>query len=123
MQDLPYDYILYTDGSGYEKDGFSGWCCQVVSNVPGVEGQRRMGCMSGSTVDRAEFTALLEGLEMILDLDRNTPSLGPRRPKVLWYSDRESLVGGVTRIWGPDKGRNSSPDLWADLPTTSPVFS
>ena len=62
MQDLPYDYILYTDGSGYEKDGFSGWCCQVVSNVPGVEGQRRMGCMSGSTVDRAEFTALLEGL-------------------------------------------------------------
>ena len=109
-----YDYILYTDGSGYELDGFSGWCAQAYSQVPGTDKRRRiMGCMSGSTVDRAELTALLEGLEMILAMDKGVPCIGERRPDILWYSDRESLVGGVMKIWGPDKGRNSSPDLWA----------
>ena len=105
-----FDYILFTDGSGREQDGFSGWSTQVFSQLPCINPRRRrMGAMTGSTVDRAEFTAFLEGLQMILEMDAEQHRIGNHRPEVLWYSDRENLVLSVSGKYG----RKSSPDLWA----------
>jgi len=104
------DFLLYTDGSGYQ-DGFSGFCSTFVSQIQNQPGRgTRMGSMSGSTVDRAEMTALLEGLQAIWEFLETIPkyNLPGRKPTIHWYTDRESLALSVS---GEYK-RSSSMDLW-----------
>jgi len=104
------DFLLYTDGSGYQ-DGFSGFCATFISQVPGhLDKGTRMGSMSGSTVDRAEMTALLEGLQAIADFLETVPKfrLGNQKITIQWFTDREALAKSVDRTYG----RHSSPDLW-----------
>lgn len=105
------DFLLYTDGSGYQ-DGFSGFCATFISQITGHPDKgTRMGSMSGSTVDRAEMTALLEGLQAIADFVETVPKfrIGGRKVTIDWYTDREALAKSVDGTYG----RHSSPDLWA----------
>ena len=105
------DFLLYTDGSGYQ-DGFSGFCATFISQVANQPGRgTRMGSMSGSTVDRAEMTALLEGLQAIHEFLETVPKwhLPGRKVTIHWYTDREALAKSVSGEYG----RHSSHDLWA----------
>ena len=98
---------LYTDGSGLELDGFGGWACLVIA----PDGRRiiNTGGSTGTTVDRMEFTALLEGLESILKLwDDPLFNRADDSIVVHWHSDRESLVKSAQAIYG----RKSAHDLW-----------
>jgi ribonuclease HI len=107
-----YDYVLFSDGSGHQ-DGYSGWCAVVINQHDGSV-MRTLGSVFPSSTNRAEFTALLEGLELIQTLIDNgkLKSIHPGRPRIHWYSDRESLVGSVSRKWGEFAGRSAEPDLW-----------
>jgi hypothetical protein len=77
-----------------------------------------MGAISETSVDRAEFTALIEGLRITLELWKSFPGVydyplsdNPvlKKPTVHWYSDRESLVLSVKKVYG----RGNCEDLWA----------
>jgi hypothetical protein len=109
------DLILYTDGSGRELDGYSGYAA-LVRTANGSARRFVMGCMSESTTDRAEFMALLEGLRMCTELwkrnlgtELEAPGAERPRPLICWYSDRESLVMSVRKVYA----RDNCPDLWA----------
>lgn len=118
MHPEEYDFFLYTDGSGHQ-DTYGGWASVVVGPKHNVF-EARMAACKGTTVERAEFEALLLGLQSILERTKMEGAAGiqhlERIPfKVLWLSDRESLVLSVTRK--PDGNtvyrRKASPDLWA----------
>jgi len=114
------DFTLYTDGSGYQ-DGFGGFCSTFVSSIPGHEEKKTvMGSMSGTTVDRAEMTALLEGLQAISEFLEVVPKfrLGGRKATILWYTDREALAKSVDGTYG----RHSSPDLWVRVAHYEKMF-
>lgn len=115
----PLDWILWTDGSGH-KDGLQVsfvWFRSTRFPVP-------FSTLSASTcgsVNRAELTALLDGLHAILEMERGnagekagwTPPM-PRH--VMWVSDRQNLVLSVAR--DPETGqpvykRDVDADLWA----------
>lgn len=115
------DFTLFTDGSGYQ-DGFSGYCAIFISNVKGHPHKGQViGAMTGSTVDRAEMTGLLEGLEAIRAFLETVPKfriLGSK-PSIAWYTDREALAKSVKGEYG----RGSSPDLWARLAVYEEQFN
>jgi len=107
----PADFLMFTDGSGY-KDGYGGWAC-LVKTSDSMHQMFRMGAVIGCTVDRMEMTAILEGLQLVVEMtpwavrrpeeDRNT-----WRPKVRMFSDRENLVLSIQGVYD----RSNSPDLW-----------
>ena len=114
-------FTLYTDGSGYQ-DGFCGYCATFVSHIKGHPDTKSvMGAMSGSTVDRAEMTGLLEGLQAITDFLETVPSfrLPGGRITIGWFTDREALAKSVSGEYG----RGSSPDLWARLAKYEETFN
>jgi len=110
-----FDIHLWTDGSGHE-DGFGGWSC--LASTPDKLVQRfAMGSVSGTSVDRMEFTAMIEGLRLVLEMWKKFPGVyenpmsdNPtlKKPRVLWFSDRESLVLSVKKVYS----RDNCPDLW-----------
>ena len=74
-----------------------------------------MGAMSATSVDRAEFTAFIEGLRLCLEVWSGISKTSLRgenedrpKPKVHWFSDRESLVLSVRKVYA----RENCPDLW-----------
>lgn len=82
----------------------------------------RVAGWSGHTVERAEFEALLMGLQALMErIGANNKQrigmLAANRPMVHWTSDRESLVYAVARDREngdkPFYRRDSTPDLWA----------
>jgi hypothetical protein len=104
------DVTLFTDGSGH-MDGFGGWAA-VVKSRDGKFRDFRMGAMTGTSVDRMEMTAMIEGLHMALHLVTEHPEI--RRnigilPSVLWYSDRESMVKSALGEFG----RTNATDIWS----------
>lgn len=111
MSDSP-DILVFSDGSGY-KDGFGGWAaftCTPDRNWKTF----RTGAIIGTTVDRAEMTGLLEGLEMAWEMARMLPSHRSSnplesQPKVLLHCDRENLVLSIRGVYD----RSNCPDLWA----------
>ncbi len=112
------DFYLYTDGSGH-TDGFGGWAALILSTRHNVYSQLMAG-HSATTVARAEFHALLDGLQFILETMKWESPLEIERLErepatVLWNSDREDLVRSVTRDaeGNPIYRRKASPDLWA----------
>lgn len=103
------DFTLLTDGSGWE-DGFGGWAALVKHNKTDLR-DFRMGCMSGTSVDRMEMTAMIEGLHMTLQLARRNTALIRHlgsKPSVVWYSDRESMVNSAL---GRNE-RSNATDIW-----------
>lgn len=111
------EFTLMTDGAGHQ-DGFGGYSSLLISfrhkkYVPNV------GAATGTSVDRMEFEALLMGLQSILDSmgwtkGNHLRMLESTQPKVVWYSDRESLVRSVMRDEHGETvyGRKNAPDLW-----------
>lgn len=87
------------------------------------------GGMLGVDVERAEFMALLEGLQLILQ-EANLADVKARAYLLLnpirltWFSDRESLVHSVTRgdDGQPINKRTASADLWARFEFYEPMF-
>lgn len=115
-----HNYFIVTDGAGYQ-DGYSGAAAVVMAPQERFMQTRYAGWI-GSTVERAEFEALLMGLQCLIEcLGDDTKGARARleaeRPRVHWTSDRESLVLAVARdSENEDKPfyrRESTPDLWA----------
>jgi hypothetical protein len=83
----------------------------------------------GHCVDRAEFQALLMGLQTILDeMDWNDElsleRLRRRPATVYWMCDRESLVKSVRRAENgePEYKRRIGKHLWAQFDFYEPLF-
>lgn len=115
-----HDFIIHTDGSGY-VDGYGGSASYMVSKRYNRK-ETRVLSSSHTTVDRAEFEALLLGLQSIIDSmgwvnrgDINRLKDSPNKPTVMWFADRESLI---LSVWRDSDGRTickrkKQADLWA----------
>lgn len=111
---VSHDIILTTDGAGY-IDGYSGFGYHIEIPAQKVVFSA-CGFHSASSVARAEFTALLEGCEKILEIYPYGQEFLRRKPaNVYFVSDREDLVLSVARKPNGDTyyGRKASQDLWA----------
>ena len=105
------DILVFSDGSGY-KDGYGGWAacaCTPDRNWKTF----RMGSTFGLSVDRAEMTGMLEGLEMALSMSRVLPkayTMGEGwKPVVAIFTDRENMALSIKGVYD----RSNCPDLWA----------
>ena len=112
---MQYDFELYTDGSGRDLDGFSGYAALARTADAAVQ-RFTMGGMTQSTVDRAEFTALIEGLRLCYEMWDRFPHRSlvggeqdKPRARIHWFSDRENLVLSVKKVYA----RSNYKDLWA----------
>lgn len=121
------DFFLFTDGSGHQ-DGYGGWASLILGPTYNIA-HARMAAAKGTTVERAEFEALLMGLQSILEQAKLESSSSLSRLEtsplhVLWLSDRESLVLSVTRKpdGTPVYRRKASPDLWARFAWYEKIF-
>lgn len=110
------DFILFTDGSGYlDHLGGFGAIAVGVSSISSSGYIPSCGCATHTETGRAEFTAVLNGLHSILDVNGwdNESLLESRflgnRMKVHIVSDRADLVGSINRVYR----RGSNSDLWA----------
>ena len=106
------DFMLFTDGSSYDQDLYGGWAAYARTPDKSVK-LFRMGAVSGTTVDRAEMTAILEGLNMVLEASYAMPRQIPMgqhhwKPRVQLFSDRENLVLSIQAVYA----RSNNPDLW-----------
>lgn len=133
-----HDFVLYTDGSGCTKGwGASASIIEQVSLVDDIRqagGQRVLvSATYGSTVQRRELSAFLDGLHAILrvraesfldqelddwsDIDRKNVLnnfTGPNRVSVLWFTDRMNLAKSLLFDERGDllNARSSEVDLW-----------
>lgn len=106
---IDYDFRVVTDGSGH-PDGFGGWATFAETASKNVQ-MFRFGCIAGTSVDRAELTAICEGLQIVYEMFmkmKDDLKLG-RRPIVDLRSDRENLVCSIQGLYK----RSNSADLWA----------
>lgn len=115
------DYLVFTDGSGHQ-DGYGGWAALAIETATGRK-MFRMGGQSGTSVERMELTALIEGLLMCAELGRLSLAVEAHqvyfRKTVLWRSDRESLVKTITGEYR----RSTEPDLWKRLDVVMARFA
>ena len=101
------DIVVLTDGSGY-KDGYGGYAA-VAYTPDKIWKLFRMAGVSGITVDRAEFTGMLEGLQLAWEMWNYMPGQQEgRKPTVQWFSDRENLILSARNI----QSRSNCVDLW-----------
>ncbi len=133
-----HDYVLYTDGSGH-SDGWG--AAAAVARFTGTgEHILRVAGNYGSTVQRNELSAFLDGLFAIADhqlrrvmqlgLREVAPKnawntfLGDDRITVLWYTDRQNLAKALLfdDEARPLNGRNSERDLWMRFSTMAKHF-
>lgn len=123
-----HDYVLYTDGSGHEN----GWGAHASVAKCNAEPGHILRCTGnyGSTVQRNELSAFLDGLQAIADhalrrvmrlaLREVAPKnpwntfLGDDRITVMWFTDRQNLAKALLYDeWQrPLNGRNNERDLW-----------
>lgn len=120
----PVEWLIWTDGSGH-TDGYGGYgaiAARVKSRAGIHPGPlRASAAIHGTTVNRAEFTGLLEALQMIHSSEMKArgggSSMYPSVPvRVRWFSDRENLVLGVgldPATGDPYYARHVDQDLWA----------
>lgn len=106
----PSDFLVFSDGSGH-IDGYGGWASYMKS-VDGRFSMYRAGSMIGTSVDRMEMTAMLEGLQMVLEIiphaDQSPRLMKTWKPKVDLFSDRENMVLSIRGTYS----RSNSADLW-----------
>lgn len=115
-----HEFIIYTDGSGY-ADGYGGSASLMVSEKY-EKREIRVSSYSHTSTDRAEFEALLMGLQSIIECmewgeesEIKSLKFHPKKKTVCWFTDRESLV---LAIWRDEDGhpiykRRKQGDLWA----------
>lgn len=142
-----HDYVLSTDGSGC----VNGWgaSASIIQKVnPGGELGRELdkyqpiiSATYGSTVQRREFSALLDGLHEILRLEIETMPereleegeselkrllyfTNDNRITVLWYTDRSNLAKSLLYDEYNEvlNKRNSESDLWMRYAAMSRYF-
>lgn len=133
-----HDYVLCTDGSGHEN----GWgsAAAVARFVKDEEHIVRVSANYGSTTQRNEFSAMLDGLHAIADHQlRRVLRLGLREipPKnawnafldddrltVLWFTDRQNLAKALLfdEFSRPLNARNNERDLWMRFSTMAKHF-
>jgi ribonuclease HI len=114
---MNFDYIVRSDGSGH-VDGYGGWACSVTAANGHV--RFRFGAIVGTTVDRMEMTAMLEGLTLVFEWATwaaGTSTL-PTKPKVLVLTDRESMALSMQGVYA----RKSSIDLWRRFEFFEPLM-
>lgn len=125
-----HDFVLYTDGAGY-TDSYAASASIMTSDKYRIGRAVRVAAFNGQSTDRAEFEALLHGLQSIVDtMGWGSPGkikdLQRRalKPSVCWYSDRESLVLAVYRdeTGEPFYRRERQKDLWARLEFYETLF-
>lgn len=92
---------LFTDGSSYYKDETGGWAWVAIDCYEGLE--TGSGAVSGTTNNRMEMQAWIEGLNSLAE------SLGPCH--VLVYCDSELVGRGFSGVYARKKNR----DLWEPL--------
>jgi len=143
-----HDYVLSTDGSGCVK-GWGASASIIQKVIPGGPLGRVLGgyqpiisATYGSTVQRREFSALLDGLHEILRLELETPDdllpedseepplnsllrfSGDDRITVLWYTDRSNLAKSL--LFDEDghvlNRRTAETDLWMRYAAMSRCF-
>jgi ribonuclease HI len=121
------DFFLYTDGSGYQ-DGYGGAAALVLSAQHNIW-KVSFAAYCGTTVERAEFEALLMGLQTILvemkwDSAFHHQRLERMPATVQWITDRQSLAEAVRRDaeGNPVYSRRSTPDLWARFSFYERIF-
>ncbi len=123
-----HDYVLYTDGSGHQN-GWGAYAAVARYNTD-LNHLLRVAGNYGSSVQRNELTALLEGLFAIADHQlRRVIQLGLRevspgnpwntfagedRITVLWFTDRENLAKALVYDddMRPLNKRARERDLW-----------
>ena len=136
-----HDYVLYTDGSGCSK-GWGGYAAvferielQGELRAP-VSGGAVVAGTYGSTVQRSEFNAFLDGVHKILttrceemiEEAKSDDALrykygtegvlnqlqGPDRLTILWYTDRNNLAQSFLydEEGDPLMSRKKERDLW-----------
>ena len=88
---------IYKDGSSERNPGRGGWAAVLIEN-----GKQRIlsGGQSGTTNNRMEITAVIQGLEAV-----------PLRSNITVYSDSEYVIKTMTHNWK----RNANTDLWDQL--------
>ncbi len=104
------DILVFSDGSGY-KDGYGGWA--AIACTPDRTWKTfRMGSTFGLSVDRAEMTGILEGLEMALSMSRVLPRASVMetgwKATVMVHTDRENMALSIKGVYD----RSNCPDLW-----------
>lgn len=114
LSDKKFDYIIVCDGSGY-TDHVGGFGAIILSNKPsGPVYEATYGCSMHMETGRAEFTAILSGLNALMDLNKwreNLSALKLFRKQILIVSDRQDLVGSINNIYS----RKANGDLWASF--------
>lgn len=114
-----HDFVLYTDGAGWQ-DSFGASASLMESERYGHK-IIRVASFHGQSTDRAEFEAMLNGMQSIMEVMNWTkPGIAEKlrkqliKPSVYWMSDRESLVLSVYRDSTGQTlyKRRSQPDLW-----------
>ena len=88
---------IYTDGSCLGNPGPGGWAAIIVEG--GVK-RNLSGGAPGTTNNRMELSAAIEGLEAV-----------PKNAVVTVHSDSQYLVNTMTRNWK----RKVNLDLWGSL--------
>lgn len=126
---MEHDFILYTDGSGC-ANGWGAYAAmyeEVAGDTERVVTSRdlRVGGTYGSTVQRCEMTAMLDGMHAILSraLERSAADdeklklsdlVFDRRITVCWFTDRMNIARSL--LFGengqPLDARNKDRDLW-----------
>ena len=137
---MEHDFVLYTDGSGCTKGwGASASIIEKVDMTSADEWRRvvdsrvLVSATYGSTVQRRELSAFLDGVHEILriraedfldqevgdfaEVDRNrvlNNFTGPVRVSILWYTDRMNLAKSLLfdDCGGVLNARNTEADLW-----------
>lgn len=133
-----HDYVLYTDGSGHQ-DGWGAYAAVAKHNDTDEFILRAAGNY-GSTVQRNEMTAMLDGLFSIADhqirrvmklgleeVNSGNPwhtLLGENRISVMWYTDRQNLAKALLF---DEEGltlnkRGNERDLWMRYSSMSRYF-
>lgn len=115
-----HDFILWTDGSGYDL-GFGGSASILLDNETGKR-EIRVSSASNQSTHRAEFEALLNGLQSVLEIRGwDTPAEKRRldstsvKPTICWFGDCESLILAVhidDKTMEPTFRRRLNGDLW-----------
>jgi ribonuclease HI len=100
-------YKLFTDGSVYPNPGNGGWAFILRDTTSGNE-TRGKGAERGTTNNRMELTAVIEGIKSL-----------PEGTRVRLYSDSQYVIYGITKwrkSWRKAKWAGvKNADLWQVL--------
>lgn len=114
LSDKKFDYTIICDGSGY-TDHVGGFGAIILGNKPsGPVYEVTYGCSMHMETGRAEFTAILSGLNALMDINdwrNDLKNLIVFKKNILVISDRQDLVGSINNYYS----RKANGDLWASF--------